>query len=227
MLTAGSNLPAGQELASFGRRALKALADKLLPSKLLVCRGPEQRRRVALTFDDGPAELTTAYLDVLDAYNAKATFFLLGGCCALRPEGVMEIVRRGHEVGSHGYTHRTFSGLARDELVGELENTASLLPEAQGLRLVRPPKGALSPGAFVTCAGAGYTTVLWSHDSDDCRVDSAAELCRGMQSANIRNGEILLFHEGQRWTIDALPGILKHLIEEGHELVTVSELLRR
>lgn len=205
---------------------MKNLADTLLPSRLLVCRGPSHTRRVALTFDDGPAELTEAYLDVLDAYRAKATFFLLGSACALRPEAVEAIVQRGHEVGGHGYTHRVFSSLTRDELIGELEYTAALLPPSEGLRLVRPPKGALSLRSLLTCAAQGYTTVLWSHDSNDCRTETAEGVTSTIAEATLRGGDILLLHEGQRWTLEALPEILESLIEAGHELVTVGELLR-
>lgn len=214
------------ELLSAGRRTIKAVADAILPSRLFVCRGPARGRRLALTFDDGPDELTTEYLDILDAYGVKATFFLIGNMCALRPEGVEEIVRRGHEVGGHGYTHRAFSSLDHEELVGELENTAALLPDpGTSLRLVRPPKGAISLRALMTCASQGYTTVLWSHDSNDCRTDTAGELQSSVARLNLRSGDILLFHEGQRWTIDALPSILQRIREEGYELVTVGDLL--
>jgi peptidoglycan/xylan/chitin deacetylase (PgdA/CDA1 family) len=205
---------------------VKQLAARLLPAELLVCRGPANGRRIALSFDDGPAALTHAYLDVLDAFGAKATFFLVGARSALRPEEVSEISRRGHEIGNHGYTHRTFPELSRDELIGELENTAALLPPPRGRRLVRPPRGAVSAGALVASALAGYTTALWSYDSNDWRVHDADAIGDSLQQASITPGEILLFHEDQAWTLAALPGILRHLNEEGHELVTLSDLLR-
>jgi peptidoglycan/xylan/chitin deacetylase (PgdA/CDA1 family) len=209
---------------TLGRKTIKRLADAVVPSKLLVSRGPTRAKRVALTFDDGPAELTRDYLDLLDRYGVKATFFLVGAACAQRPSDAALIAARGHEIASHGYTHRTFPTLGRDELLVELERTEELLPSGRP-RLVRPPRGAVSVSSLVTCAMSGYTTVLWSYDSDDCRTSTAAEVESAFAQTTVRPGEILLFHEGQQWTLAALPAILQHLTEEGHELVTISELL--
>lgn len=180
--------------------------------------------RVALTFDDGPDEMTPRYLDALDRLAVRATFFLIGQSCARYPSGVRDIVARGHEVASHGHTHKTFPSLSGRELAAELASVQALIPPSERRRaLLRPPRGAVSPWSLLRCAAAGYTTVLWSLDSDDCRTKSSDEVVSRASGAEA--GEIVLLHEGQDWTIDALPRIVGSLRDRGLELVTVGEML--
>jgi peptidoglycan-N-acetylglucosamine deacetylase len=214
------------DLPAVKRRAKKAAAAAVLPRSLLVCHGPAEPRGVALTFDDGPTELTGAYLETLARLDVRATFFVIGELCSQRPQDVAEIARQGHELGGHGYTHRPFSQLRPVELGSELARTQGLLPAPRNTRkLVRPPQGALSLSALLTCAITGFTTVLWSHDSGDCRTESASDVVRAFVDAPLAGGEIVLLHDGQSWTLDALPEIVGALRKAGHELVTVGELL--
>jgi peptidoglycan/xylan/chitin deacetylase (PgdA/CDA1 family) len=90
---------------------------------------------------------------------------------------------------------------------------------------VRPPYGATSVRSLAVCAAAGYTTVMWSRDSDDCRTTSPDEVVARMAPADLRPGEIVLLHEGQSWTLAALPRILEKLGAAGWQAVTVGELL--
>jgi peptidoglycan/xylan/chitin deacetylase (PgdA/CDA1 family) len=156
----------------------------------------------------------------------RATFFLVGKLCADRPGDVGEVASRGHEIGGHGYTHTPFSQLGRGALLAELERTAALLPATTtSRRLVRPPHGAVSVRSLHTTASAGFTTVLWSYDSNDCRTRDAAALCRGFREKPVIAGDIVLLHEGQPWTLQTLPALIEALVEAGHELCTVSELI--
>jgi peptidoglycan/xylan/chitin deacetylase (PgdA/CDA1 family) len=182
---------------------------------------------VALTFDDGPNDLTRAYLDVLERFGACATFFLVGELCAAHPHLVSAIAAGGHELSGHGYTHRRFPSLSADQLREELTRTAALLPPRPGRRpLVRPPHGAVSISSTLTCASAGFTTVLWSHDSGDWDTTRADDVCARFESPQtLEGGAIVLLHEGQPWTLQALPKILSKLSEAGHDLVTVGDLL--
>jgi peptidoglycan/xylan/chitin deacetylase (PgdA/CDA1 family) len=217
-----------------GKRAVKVLAERILPASLVVWRGPKgrpagpgaQRSRVALSFDDGPTPLTEPYLDVLEQLGVRATFFLVGELCAAHPDWVSAIAERGHELAGHGYTHQRFTTLSRAALASELVRTSALLPTRQAKRqLVRPPYGAVSPSSLMTCALQGFTTVLWSLNSCDWRAREAAEVERAVGESHTSAGEIVLMHEGQPLTIEALPRVVGSLKESGHELVTVGELL--
>jgi peptidoglycan/xylan/chitin deacetylase (PgdA/CDA1 family) len=229
------SLPKGfaRHLRAAGGRGVKNLANAILPQSVVAWRGRgvpgSGRRTVALTFDDGPSELTHAYLDVLKAHGGRATFFLVGERCEEYPELVSAIADGGHELGGHGYTHRRFPTLGKNELRQELTRTAALLPLPNGKKpLVRPPHGAFSLSSIFTSARAGFTTVLWSHDSGDWCTTSADQVRAAFgKDAPMAAGAIVLLHEGQPWTLDALPTVLGKLSEEGHELVTVGELLDR
>jgi peptidoglycan/xylan/chitin deacetylase (PgdA/CDA1 family) len=207
------------------RRWARRVAGRALPRAVLIGRGATDRRRVALTFDDGPSALTADYLDALEAFGARATFFVVGQTCVEHPAALSAIVARGHEAAGHGYTHRPFPSLSAGELREELARTAGLLPPGPRRPLVRPPGGEVSPGSVIRCARAGYTTVLWSVDSNDCRTNSAAELVANLAPDRLGSGDIVLLHEGQRWTLEALPAALGALREAGYQMVTVSELM--
>jgi len=213
------------------RRSVRGLAQAVLPGSVVAWHGQRtrprgSRRPIALTFDDGPNELTHSYLDALRRFRARATFFLVGEQCAHSPGLVSAIAAEGHQLAGHGYTHRRFPSLSPDELRRELAQTAALLPRPSGRPLVRPPHGAMSPSSLLTCVRAGFTTVLWSHDSGDWCTTSANDVCSAFENdSELGAGAVVLLHEGQPWTLQALPRVLGKLHAEGHELVTLGELL--
>lgn len=203
------------------RRAAAAVVAALPPNGLLLRRGRRDRPLVALTFDDGPDASTQAYLDALDALGVRATFFVLGGCCAQRPAALRDLIARGHEVASHGFSHRHFPRLDDRALRDELERTRELLPPSERARpWLRPPGGDLDPRTFALCARAGFATALWSLDSRDCRTrdpDAVAE-----RAALAGAGDVILLHEGQPWTLAALPILVARLRAAGLEPTTLS-----
>lgn len=203
----------------------RAIVDRLpVVSSVIVRRGRADANGVALTFDDGPDEQTPAYLALLERLGARATFFLVGHLCEARPDLVRAIVAHGHEVASHGFTHDRFPTLDRASLRAELTRTQAALIPGEGARpLVRPPTGAVTPRSLLGCAAAGFRTVLWSLDSDDCRTRDPAEIAARVATAT--SGEIVLLHEGQSWTLQALPAIVDGLRRRGLRTLTVSELL--
>jgi peptidoglycan/xylan/chitin deacetylase (PgdA/CDA1 family) len=200
---------------------------RLVPHAVVFANGRRDlsRRRIALTFDDGPDAMSARYLDVLARLGVRATFFLVGENAARAPRLVREYVRRGHEVGAHGWSHETFAGMSRERLADELSRTAAALPPTRGRPMVRPPFGRLSLVSLYRIATAGYTTVHWSVDSDDCRTTDAGLVRRRLAPELLSSGDVVLLHEGQPWTLDALPAIVGALRGAGWELVTVRELM--
>jgi peptidoglycan/xylan/chitin deacetylase (PgdA/CDA1 family) len=200
-------------------------ARLVMPRFVVVWHGPRTRRRVALTFDDGPSPLTREYLDLLEHHDARATFFVIGEYCREQRALLDEMLDRGHEIAEHGYSHRRFPEAAeRRELGRELARTRALLP-TRARRWVRPPFGSCSPTSVFACARRGYRTVLWSHDSDDCRSKDPFEIARKVSPAAIDPGSIVLLHDGQNWTLEALAEVLRGLRGAGYSLVTVGRLL--
>jgi peptidoglycan/xylan/chitin deacetylase (PgdA/CDA1 family) len=207
--------------------ALRGTALRLLPHAVLFANGRRDlsRRRIALTFDDGPDPMSARYLDVLARLGVRATFFLVGKNAAHSPGLVREYVRRGHDVGAHGWSHTSFAGMSRERLADELARTAAALPPARGRPMVRPPFGRLSLASLYRLAVAGYTTVHWSVDSDDCRTTDVHAVEHRLAPERLSPGDVVLLHEHQPWTLDALPAVVRALRGAGWELVTVRELM--
>ncbi|MDF2693582.1 MAG: Peptidoglycan N-acetylglucosamine deacetylase [Labilithrix sp.] len=189
-------------------------------------RGPASAgRRIALTFDDGPDDRTLNYLDLLDELGVRATFFLVGNASARKPELVREYIRRGHQIGGHGYNHDSFTHLRPAALVEQVERTNAVLgPQPTKRPWVRPPYGHVDALVLARLIAHGNMIALWSFDSHDYRVKDADALVARCAPENISPGDVLLLHEGQQWTLDALPRIVAQLRGAGYQLVTMAEL---
>lgn len=209
--------------------ALSSLAKRAVlgavPRGRILRRGPDTPRRVALTFDDGPDELTPAYLDALDRLGVPATFFLMGDRTADAPHHLREYVRRGHQVASHGWDHTAFSALSAGKLRWHLRRTEDVLGARPTDRpWVRPPYGALSVRSLAQVLAEGFTIALWSFETGDHDVASAEELVARVAPDRVVPGDVLLLHEGQSTTLEALPAIVGNLHAAGFECVTMSDL---
>lgn len=186
-------------------------------------RGPATGKRVALTFDDGPDSMTERYLDLLDELGVPATFFLIGGHAASRPDVVREYLRRGHQVAGHGFDHTRFSKLGRRALLEQCTRTDSALGgQISGRPWVRPPHGSLDASSLINLVTAGYAVAMWSLDSYDYSTTDPAAIVARCERATA--GDVVLFHEGQQCTLDALPGVVAALHASGLECVTMHDL---
>ncbi len=191
----------------------------------LLRKGPTGVRRIALTFDDGPDELTPSYLDVLDELGVPATFFLLGENAERHPLMVRDYIRRGHQLASHGFDHRRFTELSRSQLLDQCARTeVAIGGQISGRPWVRPPHGSVDATSILSLLAARYTVALWSVDSRDYLDRDVISLAATCAPANIGSGDVLLFHEGQHWTLNALPRIVRALHGAGYELVTMHDL---
>jgi peptidoglycan/xylan/chitin deacetylase (PgdA/CDA1 family) len=195
-----------------------------------VTHASRDRRRIALTFDDGPdPQRTPALLDALAELGAPATFFLLGKHVDAHPALAARIARAGHEIGNHTYGHR-YLPLARSRSVAaELAATDAAIERATGIvpTLARPPYGGRSPRNVRVFARAAKRLVLWDLNSFDWKGAPAAAVARRVVE-RARPGSIVLMHEaraGGEVTVDAVRLIVPALRERGFELATVSRAL--
>lgn len=163
--------------------------QKLLPA--IIWRKASSEREVFLTFDDGPnPEVTPWVLDLLDRYQAKATFFCLGKQVEKHGDIFNEIISRGHETGSHTYSHADAFKIPVDEYLQEVRRGAYLV----GNNLFRPPYGHLTPKVYFKLKSR-YRIVLWdvmSYDFDSS-LDSGRLLMELKQ--NTEAGSIIVFHD--------------------------------
>lgn len=180
--------------------------------------------RVAITFDDGPDDMTARYLDVLDELDVPATFFVLGELAARRPNLVREYIRRGHQVAGHGYDHQRFTKLSRRDLIDQCRRTDQALGgQTTGRSWVRPPHGTLDARSLVALRTSGYVVALWTIDSMDYTDRNPATIAERC-TATVSDGDVILLHEGQEWTLEALPRIVSSLAAAGLECVTMHDL---
>lgn len=161
-------------------------------------------------------------LDVLDEYNAKATFFLGGSWADDNVDCVREIASRGHEVASHGYFHKDHSKMSYAQNVAEMQPSIKLLNGILGynIKLFAPPSGAFCDETVVACSSLGLKTIMWSRDTIDWRDNDVSVIVK-RATQNLKTGEFILLHPMDA-TVEALPKILEYVREIGLQAVTVS-----
>ena len=189
------------------------------------------RKLVALTFDDGPAEkYTEAYLDILNRYGVHATFFNLGQNIEEYPDLSKKVVEQGSEVMSHTYQHQQLSKLDASALQQEFSSTFAAIKDKVGVDTTsfRPPYGDFTEKAWLNSGGEASVSVLWNQDSLDWKRPGASTIVTNSLKG-ITSGSIILMHDGggpRDQDVEALPQIIEQLQGQGYELVTVSELMK-
>ncbi|SES81193.1 polysaccharide deacetylase family protein [Anaerobranca gottschalkii] len=187
--------------------------------------GSNREKRVAITFDDGPNATTLSpLLEILDQYDVKATFFLIGQRAQGREDLVKKIYDRGHQIANHSYSHPYFTKLSRDRGEQEITKTERILGDYMTYRYFRPPYGDYNRQTLELAYKLEYRIILWDVDTRDWMATSSEEIVRRVKEKT-KAGSIILFHEGKELTLKALPEILEWLTEEGYTFVTVAELL--
>ena len=188
--------------------------------------------KIALTFDDGPhPTLTPRILDILEKYNVKATFFMVGVNVENYPDAARAVLEAGHEIGNHTYSHRILSHLSHEEIDSEIEGCEDLLESLCQRRphLFRPPQGALSSLVEADADQNDYSLILWSLDTRDWEDKNADHIIQRVLSS-VKSGDIILMHDyigHNSRTPEALERLLPKLLSRGFKPVTVGELTAR
>lgn len=185
-------------------------------------------RLVALTFDDGPhPSITPRLLDLLQAHGAKGTFFVLGSRAESYPELLERMVREGHEVGNHSWSHKSLVRLGPTAARADLQRAAATIEACtnQPCRLVRPPYGHTNAEIRAMIHRSGWAHIMWDADSRDWQLSDANQmLARILRKTS--PGAVLLFHDIHPGVLRVLPVLLPALRQCGYRFVTISELLR-
>lgn len=164
-----------------------------------VVRGPKDARGIVLTFDDGPDPVhTRKVLDILDAHDAKATFFLIGRKVEKHRDVVEEIVERGHDVGVHGFAHdRLFSLRGSRRVRRDLERAIRVLEKVTNERptLFRPPIGHTNPTIARIAEQLDLTVVGWSVSGHDGIARAKPAVVAARITHALDDGAIVLMHD--------------------------------
>ena len=180
---------------------------------------------VALTFDDGPdvSNITSRILDAFAEVGGHATFFQLGQRAEMYPEKIQRIVNEGHEIGNHTYDHAHMGdAVTSDDII----HANDAIEAVCGVRPVsfRSPGGSTTELIRQTCIQENMALYYWSMDTRDWYTKDAGETISYIKS-HVEDGDIILMHNIYDSTAEAVEEILPWLVDQGYQLVTVSQLL--
>lgn len=184
------------------------------------------RPMIALTFDDGPGynSASDKILDVLEKYNARATFFMVGKNAADHPDNVKRKVELGCEIGNHTYNHNHYGS---NVTTSDIKKSSDAIYKAGGVY----PTAFRSPGGNTTnlirkeCKSEGMVLYYWSLDTQDWKYRDANKVYKKVMN-HVEDGDIILMHEIYGSTADAVEKMVPKLIEKGYQLVTCEELVQ-
>jgi peptidoglycan/xylan/chitin deacetylase (PgdA/CDA1 family) len=192
-------------------------------------------RQLALTYDDGPNDPhTLRLLEVLNKHEVHATFFLIGRYVKQRPEIVREIVKAGHVIGNHTFTHPHLIFKTDAETRTELSDCRSALQDAIGehSNLFRPPFGGRRPATLRIARELALEPVMWNITGYDWNAPPAAVIERKV-ARQMRGGDVILLHDGgyrqmgadRSQTVLATSHLIARYKSEGYEFATISQML--
>jgi peptidoglycan/xylan/chitin deacetylase (PgdA/CDA1 family) len=191
-------------------------------------------KQLALTYDDGPNDPhTLRLLEVLARHNVRATFFLIGRFVQQRPDIARELVKAGHVVGNHTFTHPWLILKSPSCVRRELESCERALADAIGepSRLFRPPFGGRRPAVLRITKQMGLEPIMWNVTGYDWNAPSVEHIERKVIS-RVRGGDVILLHDGghrafgtdRSYTVAATDRLISRHKSEGYEFVTIPEM---
>ena len=204
---------------------------------LFLVNGDLKPKQVVLTFDDGPsAAYTDQILKTLAQTNVKAIFFEMGRSVRANPDLVRHVAAGGHMIGSHSITHRCIAAkkiceknnkghmLTYGEAVNEISGAHQMISDILGWvdPYFRFPFGESSTELKAYLSKNSIGEFYWSIDSNDWRAQTPAHLIQSvLRDVNSRGRGIILFHDIQHRTMEALPAILRALYDGGFQPVVI------
>jgi peptidoglycan/xylan/chitin deacetylase (PgdA/CDA1 family) len=194
-------------------------------------------RQLALTYDDGPNDPhTLRLLEVLAKHDVKATFFLIGRYVKQRPDIVSELVRAGHVVGNHTFSHPNLIFASALQTKMQLLDCQQALTDAVGehSRLFRPPFGGRRPSTLRIARALGLEPVMWNVTGGDWK-GKPAEYVERRVGRQVRGGDVILLHDGgheafgadRSQTVIATDRLIGRYKAEGYEFLTIPAMMEK
>lgn len=205
---------------------MRKLLALILSLSILVIpvRAAENEKLIALTFDDGPSgKYTRSLLEGLEARGVKATFLLCGYRMEQYPELTERIFNEGHEIGLHGYSHKSMQDMCRTDVNQEIQRAMALIPAGCQVSFLRSPGGLCGKYVQTAAADFGLAVLSWSVDPRDWATHDALAVEKEVIS-HVRDGDVILLHDMSYSSVEAALVIVDELQDQGFRFVTVSEL---
>ena len=207
--------------------AVTSVGTKAQQRLVPIYRVARDDNKIAVTFDVAWENSNTAELiNILDEYDAKATFFVTGDFCDRHPDDVETFHKAGHEIGNHSDAHPHVAKIGVNDLINDTRECSRKIKMLTGEEpaVYRAPYGEYNDNMLTTIDGMGLKTIQWDADSIDWDGATVEDIEKRIIK-NTKSGSILLFHNDLENTTMALPVILKQLKNSGFEFVTVSDLI--
>ena len=181
---------------------------------------------IALTFDDGPGynKASDKILDVLEKYNARATFFMVGQNAAEHPDNVKRKVKLKCELANHTWNHNHYGSNVSKEDILKATNAIKKASGGYAPTAFRSPGGNTTELIRKECKAEGMPLYYWSLDTQDWKSRNADAVYNAVMK-NVKDGDIILMHEIYGSTADAVERMVPELIKKGYQLVTCEELV--
>ncbi|MHA4843400.1 polysaccharide deacetylase family protein [Flavitalea antarctica] len=193
----------------------------------VISSGPQHKKQIAITFDDGPADrFTNAILDLLGEKQVPAAFFCIGKNIPGREDIIRKMVSSGHIIGNHSHSHHFwFDMYGAAKMQDDLQLMNETVHQVTGLRLrlFRPPYGVTNPNLAKAVSRTNLLPVGWNIRSMDTVVKDPAKLLHKMLRA-VKPGAIILFHDTSETTFLMLKAFIEGARERGYEFVRLDIL---
>ena len=177
---------------------------------------------VALTFDDGPTKYTDDILEILDNYEAKATFFLIGSRLKRYAPYAKQLVAKGHSVGNHSYDHTHINAMSKEDLIKSIAKSQLAFHEYVGVlpSFYRPPYGNVTEVQEKILSKHFSHLIRWGIDPRDWDRNKSDDAIIEHILAKVTAGSIIVLHEKKR-TVRLLPQLLEALHQRGFTMVSL------
>lgn len=181
--------------------------------------------KICFTFDDGPSENSLKVLDVLDKHDVKATFFVIGENCLKHPEIVQKMVKSGHIIGNHSFSHQNSIGWSSTKsVIQEIEKCNLAIENTTGYKtnLYRPPFGITNPNISRAIISCNMVSIGWSIRTFDTQITDVEKLISKIEPRLNDDGHIVLMHDTCEQSVEALDSFINYCKVSGLEIVNLN-----
>jgi peptidoglycan/xylan/chitin deacetylase (PgdA/CDA1 family) len=194
-----------------------------------VCSAATDRKEIALSFDDGPANaFTPDILALLKENNIEAAFFCVGNRILGNETLLKQVHEEGHIIGNHSFSHaRWFALFPARKMLADMKLMDLAMNQETGLtpRLFRPPYGVTNPTIRKAVSRGNYISVGWNIRSFDTKIKNDKRLLRRV-TKRVKPGAIVLFHDTSKTTLNILPEFIRKLKQDGYTISRLDKMLK-
>ena len=216
---------------AFARASMSTHAESSSVSKKLpiYCVDTKGEKKVAITFDAAWGDEDAQQIrEILNKYQVKATFFVVGDWVRKYPDLVKQFAEDGHDIANHSNKHPHVNNLSREAVEKDIMAAHEEIKKITGqeCNLYRPPYGEYNETVLQAAENCKYYTIQWDVDSIDWKgYDAPTIISKVLNHKHLGNGSIILLHNGTKHTAEALPQLIEGLKGKGYEIVPISQLI--